>query len=114
MQQITDLSSDAKQTFKIQIEDGKLATFKLYYSDNQIGWFLDVEYEGVVSKGLRLTNNPNVLSAYLNLIRVGLACQVTDGQEPYFQNDFTSGRVNLYILTEAEAILVKEEIYAKV
>ena len=55
MQQITDLGSDAKQTFRIQIENGKLATFTFTYMDNQIGWFFDVEYEGFISKGLRVT-----------------------------------------------------------
>lgn len=113
MQQITDLGSDAKQTFRIQIENGKLATFTFTYMDNQIGWFFDVEYEGFISKGLRVTNCPNLLAAYENLIRFGLACFVNDGAEPYFQDDFSTNRATLYILDKSEVEQVREVSYAK-
>lgn len=114
MQQITDLGSDAKQTFRFQIEDRNLATFTFSFLDNQIGWYFDVEYDDFKTTGLRLVNSPNVLSAYENLIRFGLMCTVSDGAEPYFQNDFVTGRVNLYILNKQEVEQVREVIYAKV
>lgn len=113
MQQITDLSSDAKQTFKVQIEDAELATFTFRYFDNQIGWYFDLEYEGFVTTGLRLVNSANILSAYENLIRFGLMCVVTDGQEPYFQDDFVTGRVRLYILSKDDVEEIREVVYAK-
>ena len=60
MRQITGLSIDAKQEFKIQIEGGDIAIFNFYYLESQIGWFFDITYGDFKSTGLRLVNSLNV------------------------------------------------------
>lgn len=112
MRQITGLSIDAKQEFKIQIEDGGVAIFNFYYLQSQIGWFFDITYGNFKSTGLRLVNSPNVLDAYFNILRFGLMVNVPDGAEPYFVDDFITGRVNLYILSESEVKQVEGVINA--
>lgn len=102
MRQITGLSASPKQEFKVQIEGGDVAIFNFYFLQSQIGWFFDITYGDFKSTGLRLVNSPNVLDAYFNILRFGLLVNVPDGAEPYFVDDFISGRVNLYVLSESE------------
>ena len=111
MRQITGLSVDAKQEFRIQIEGGDIAIFNFYYLESQIGWFFDITYGDFKSTGLRLVNSLNVLAAYFNVLRFGLLCEVPDGAEPYFVDDFISGRVNLYILSQEDVKQIEETAY---
>jgi hypothetical protein len=111
MQQITGLSASPKQEFKVQIESGDIAIFNFYYLQSQIGWFFDIEYGNFKSTGLRLVNSLNVLSPYFNILRFGLMVEVPDKAEPYFLDDFISGRVNLYILSESEVKQIEETYY---
>ena len=112
MQQITDLSDDAKQLFKIQIENADVATLKLYFLPTQAGWFYDITYGGFSATGLRLTNSPNVLSSYFNILRFGLMCYVNDGVEPFFVDDFVTERVRLYVLSYNEVKEMEKSLYA--
>lgn len=112
MKLITDLSDDAKQLFKVQIENAEVATIKLYFLPTQAGWFFDLTYGDFVATGLRLTNSPNVLSNYLNVLRFGLLCRVNDGAEPYFIDDFTTERVKLYVLSYDEVEALEKTLYA--
>lgn len=109
---IMNLSAKSKQKFKVQIPDGDLAKFNFYFLPSQRGWFFDIEYGTFKSTGLQLVNSYNVLSAYFNTLRFGLSCQVIDGSEPYFVDDFAKGRVNLYILTEDEINTIERVAYA--
>jgi hypothetical protein len=104
---ITNLKSQARQQIKVQIENADMATFTFYYLPSQQGWFFDVEYGDFVSKGLRLVNSYNVLTAYFNILRFGLSCQVSDGSEPFFVDDFATERVKLFLLTEEEVLFLE-------
>lgn len=111
MQQITGLSASPKQEFKVRIEGGDVAIFNFYYLQSQIGWFFDITYGNFKSTGLRLVNSLNVLSPYFNILRFGLKVEVPDKAEPYFLDDFISGRVNLYITSETEVKKIEETYY---
>jgi len=102
MQQITDIGATARQKFKFQIENGDLAEFVLYFSETQRCWFMDITYGNFTSKGLRVVNSINILSAYKNILRWGLACVVNDGFEPWFVDDFSTGRAALYVTNYEE------------
>ena len=102
MQQLMDISDNYKQNFTFTLENGKQFTMDLWFSDSQLGWFFDIEFEDFKATGLHLVNNPNLLDPYFNILRFGLACVVTDGQEPYFLDDFVTGRVQLNVLNEDE------------
>lgn len=112
MRQITGLSANPKQEFKVQIEGGDIVTFNFYFLQSQIGWFFDISYGNFKSTGLRLVNSLNVLSAYFNILRFGLMVEVPDGAEPYFLDDFISGRVNLYVLNESEVNEIEDKLNA--
>lgn len=103
MQQITNLKDRARQTFRVQVTGGDTAEFFMYYLPSQRGWYFDITYGTFTATGLHLVNSFNVLNAYFNLLRFGLFCEVIDGSEPYFVDDFSTGRVKLYITDESEA-----------
>lgn len=109
---ITNLKNKAKQQFRVQIPDKDVAEFNFYFMPSQNGWYFDVKYGTFESKGLHLVNSYNVLSAYFNILRFGLSCQVIDGSEPYFVDDFVTGRVGLYILSEDEVKMMESVINA--
>ncbi len=106
-QLITNLKNKSRQKIKVQIGNAAIATFTFYYLPSQQGWFFDVEYGDFVSKGLRLVNSYNVLTAYFNILRFGLSCQVSDGSEPFFVDDFSTGRVKLFLLSEEEVLFLE-------
>ena len=112
MQQITDIGSIARQNFKFQIENGELAEFTLYFSETQRCWFLDISYGTFKSTGLRVVNSLNILSPYKNILRFGLMCIVNDGYEPWFVDDFKSGRASLYITSINEINMLEKMFYA--
>ena len=112
MQKITDIGADAKQKFKFQISNGKLAEFTLYFSETQRCWFLDLVYGDFTTKGLRIVNSINMLSPYKNILRFGLACMVNDGYEPWFKDDFKTGRASLAITSYEEMLLLERYTYA--
>ena len=111
-ERITNLKNAARQKFKVQITDGDLAEFNFYFLPSQRGWFFDLTYGDFVVTGLQLVNSCNVLGAYINLLHFGLACNVIDGSEPYFVDDFAKNRVALYLLSEKEVNAIEEVVYA--
>ncbi|MBO7733127.1 MAG: hypothetical protein J6S67_11255 [Methanobrevibacter sp.] len=108
MQQLMDLSDNYKQNFTYTLENGKKFEMNLWYSDTQLSWFFDIMFEDFKATGLHLSNCTNLLDPYFNILRFGLACIVSDGQEPYFLDDFVTGRVKLNVLSEDEAKQVME------
>ena len=58
--------------------------------------------------GLRITNSPNMLNQWKNILPFGLACFSTANREPSLQQDFASGNSVLYVLTQAEVTQYSE------
>ena len=53
MQQITTLSDEYKQNFKIELETGEKVTFEFEYRPNQLGWFFGFEYKNFKKSNIR-------------------------------------------------------------
>jgi hypothetical protein len=103
--QIQNWTTDTDQTQAIVLQDGSLMTLEIYFRQQQQGWFIKSlvwSTTGFTVTGLRITNNPNMLLQWKNIIPFGLACFTTDGYEPSLQQDFSSGASILYVLTSAE------------
>lgn len=100
---IESLTDDPNQRHAFALPDGSQITMELSYSALQYGWFIRrLEYEDFVVRGLRISNSPNFLHQFRNLIPFGLTCQTNGGREPTQLQDFSSGAAKLYILTEEE------------
>lgn len=114
MRQITGLTADAKQSVKIQDEKGGIVKFTFFYLDNQQSWFFDIEYGDFICKSIRLTNCPNIIRQYREVLPFGFGCKVSDGLEPFFIDDFESGRVMIFLLDRADVDYVEQEVYGKI
>ena len=102
MKLIDAITADAKQTMRLVLDDGSKMDFTLAYKQNQQGWFFSLAYGSFVLTNRRLTNGPNLLRAFMKIIPFGIACMVQDGLEPIYTDDFTSGRVQLYVLSASD------------
>ena len=114
MREISGITDSPKQRFSVMSDDGKMIEIKLYFISSQIGWFFDVEYDGIVSNCHRLTNCPNILREKQNIFPFGIGCSVSDGEEPWFLNDFISGRVTLYLMSKEDVETIERDLYGKV
>lgn len=111
MKQITSISDSAKQTMSVVLDDGKKVDISLEYISNQKGWFMSLIYGSVLTlNGYRITTSPNMLRKFRGVIPFGMACATTDGQEPIYKDDFSSGRAKLYILNSSDITYVEETV----
>lgn len=102
---IQQITTDSRQQQTLILSDGTLLGISLYYSPQQVGWFIsDLTYGSAFTlQGVRVVVSPNMLRQFQNLVPFGLACfSLTAKREPTQQEDFASGAFQLAILTEDE------------
>jgi hypothetical protein len=114
MQQVVNITSAPKQELYMRLNDGNIIQIKLEFVNSQIGWFMDIEYNGVKSTCHRVTNCPNIIRETMNIFPFGIACSVEDGQEPFFVDDFSTERAFLYVLSKDEVNQIEKEYYGKI
>lgn len=114
MQQIIDITAEPKQELFVRLNNGKIIHLKLEYVDSQIGWFMDIDYDNIVSTCHRITNAPNIIREKLKIFPFGIGCSVEDGQEPFFIDDFFTGRASLYVLSKEDVEYVEKNYYGKI
>jgi len=103
MTQITGLLASPLQVFTAADPNtGSPIAFTLTYRPRVQGWFADIVFGSFTLHGFRITKYPNILQAYRNIIPFGLGVAITDDLDPFLINDFTSGRVTLYLLLASE------------
>lgn len=108
MKKITALTNDAKQLLNLVLDDSSKVSMSINYVPSQDGWFYSLTYGTIFQvNNKRLVNSPNFLRAFREIIPFGLACTVIDGYEPVYQNDFTSGRVSMYLLNSEDVSQVE-------
>ena len=114
MKQITSLIDSAKQNLTIVLDSGTNVPFDIRYIASQQGWFYSFTFGEFSATNRRLVVSPNCLRAFRNIIPFGLACLSVDGYEPIYQDDFSSGRISLFVLNEEDVaeteILITETI----
>lgn len=109
MLRIQNITDAALQQQTIVLPNGNSFNFTMNYIPMQYGWFItNLVYQDFVLNGLRITNNPNMLFPWINIIPFGLACFSPAQREPTQQQDFLSGASNLYILTHEECVAYKD------
>lgn len=103
MYQILNLTADAAQTQNLTLPDGSVMTFTMTYIPMQYGWFFtSITVNTFTLNNLRITNSPNILYQFKNILTFGISCFSVSNREPSQQEDFLSGASNLYILTSNE------------
>lgn len=103
MHLIQQISNNALQTQTLVLPDGSSVVLTVYFRPIQQGWFInELTWQTFILRGVRITNSPNMLYQWKNLIPFGLACYSSGNREPSLKKDFVSGASKLYILTAAE------------
>jgi hypothetical protein len=103
MFQIQKITTNPYQKQTLILDNGLDLSITLYFAPMQFGWFIrELLYPDFELRGIRVTNSPNILNQWRNLIPFGLACFSTANREPSLQDDFVSGASKLYILSEEE------------
>jgi len=110
MKIIDIVGEDARQSFSIILPDNTRVDVSLWYSSQQAGWFYSISRGSFSLTNRRVVNSPNMLRAFRDVIPFGLCCIISDGQEPVFINDFSTGRAKLYIMDEADVADVEENV----
>jgi len=114
MQQVIDITAEPKQELYVKLNEGGIIKLKLEFIDSQIGWFMYIDYNDVKSNCHRITNTPNIIREKMNIYPFGIGCSVSDGQEPFFIDDFSTGRAQLFVLSRDEVEYVEKELYGKI
>ena len=105
MLQINQITTNALQQQNVVMPDGTILTLVFYFRPLQQGWFINQLIWSSTSftlNGLRITNSPNMLNQWKNILNFGLGCFSSSTREPSLLTDFSSGYSNLYILTQSE------------
>ena len=107
---ITSITDSANQTLGLLLEDGSKVTLNLTYKSNQQGWFYSLTWGSISMNNRRLVASPNLLRAFRDIIPFGFACVTSDGYEPIFIDDFSTGRAKFYLLNSTDIGLVETTI----
>lgn len=102
MRQLTEIGIEPIQKFNVVGENNEQIELKLMYKPTQESWYFDIVYGDFVLNGQKIVSSPNLLKQYENLLPFGISCVVEDGSEPYFINDFFTGRATLNLLTKED------------
>lgn len=107
---VENWTDDVDQTQRLVLPDGSVVTLRVYYQEQQLGWFIRELSQGdFVVRGLRITNNINLLLPWKNLLSFGLACLTDDGREPSLQQDLQTAATKLYFLTSDEVADLEQQ-----
>ncbi len=105
MRQILGLTTNPLQSQILVLDDGTAFTLTIYFRPMQQGWFINnLTYGTFILTGVRITNSPNMLYQFQNLIPFGLGCFSVNNREPSLQEDLSSGATSLYILSQADVL----------
>lgn len=110
MQQITITENST-----IEIINAKNETYTGYinYNSSRQGWFLDLVSESFSIYGIRMTSVPNILRQWKDRLGFGICVLTENKSEPFFLEDFNTGRAKMYLL-EPDDLELQDIIYAQV
>jgi hypothetical protein len=111
MRIIIEFTANPKQTCTLVLENQETVTFRLYFLPTQLSWYFDFTYNDIVSNGNKIVLGMNILRSFKNIIPFGLAFQANDGVEPFAVDDFTTGRVSVYLLSKADVEAMEINVY---
>ena len=111
MRIITEFTDNPKQTCTLVLENQETVSFNLRFYETQLSWYFDFTWGDVVSNGNKVVLGANILRSFKNIIPFGLAFQANDGVEPFAVDDFTTGRVTMYLLSADDVEAMESNVY---
>lgn len=111
MQQITSITSQPKQRMQLVLDNNETCDFELFFSSRNQAWYFSFGYKEVKATFLKVVLTPNALRQFKNIIPFGIAFITTGNVQPFKADDFSSGRINIFVLNEDEVKEIEQEIY---
>ena len=108
---INNLTNYADQVTVVQLSDGSSASIEFIFNGTTEAWTANITYGNTTINSLGLCCYPNILRQWRNIIPFGLAIVTTDQTNPFDINDFASGRVLVYVLTQAEVAEIEATVF---
>lgn len=102
MKLLDKLTANPLQTYIVITEDGDLFTLSLRFLPSQALWEASIIWGTFTLNGISLVLSPNLLFGYKNILPFGLMIVAIDSIEPSYLDDFTSGRVKVYVMTKSD------------
>lgn len=112
MKLINSLSDAADQLVTVTLDDGSNVQLEFIFRAGAQRWFLNVIHPALTLNGFGITQGPNILRQWRNLIPFGIAVQSVDLIDPIQSTDFQSGRVAVYVLNASEVKQVEQTVFA--
>lgn len=112
MKQITTISDDADQLVYFILDDGSVLKLEFICRPSIQRWSVNVSHPLITLNGYNLCLSPNILRPWKNLIPFGIAVTSLDGVDPVDIDDFSSGRVQIFILSAEDVAAVETDILA--
>lgn len=109
--QITNLTNFADQVTQLQLPDGSSATMELIYNGATERWTMNIAYGAFSSNGIGLCCYPNILRQFEEILPFGLAFVTADQTDPFDINDFSTGRVSVFLLTQADIAVINSTVF---
>lgn len=111
MKQITSINNNPRQSFSVYTEDGKTLYIDLYFYITQKSWYYDFSYGDYSCKGSRVALSPNSIRHLKNILPFGIAFLSDSNTEPFSLEDFSSGRIKMFILNKEEVLQIESDVY---
>lgn len=108
MKVLSGIRATGQQKILTSADNGDTIEITLYFQSRTNTWKMDIICNDFELNGLRIYHLPNILNQYENIIPFGIGVLITDGGEPFLITDFSTGRVELAILTPAEVQSVND------
>lgn len=108
---INSLTNLGDQVTQLQLSDGTIATIELIYQGATERWIMNLIYASKSYNGIGLCCYPNVLRQWYKILPFGIACVTNNGTDPFDINDFSSGRVLMYLLTQEDVNEIELTIF---
>lgn len=112
MRQLDKLTSDPSQRYTVVTDTGVTFTLSLKYMPRLSAWAFSIIYGDTTIKDMQLMASPNLLRQWINIFPFGLAITSADTLDPLYVDDFTTGRINLYVLSESDVGEVEARFYS--
>lgn len=113
---VDTLDDSPSQQTSVKLSDGSSVIFTFVFRPRLQRWVLNVSDNSTfTANGLMLCVHPNLLRSFRRVIPFGLAVVSTDGADPFTLQDFSTGRISLYVLdnttTNTDVTYVEENIF---
>lgn len=108
---ITNITNFADQTAGLQLPDGTSLTLELVYQGATERWIANVTYGTFSTSGVGVCCFPNILRQWRKVIPFGIAVTTADQTDPFNINDFSTGRVLVFLLTSSEVNEIENTVF---